>query len=218
MEPKDDQCLRQYCNNHNILLKIIGIDKLGQDIFQKYPILAQDFLGINISSGQILPLDAFITKHDANQISAPLDTKFHFREQELKEAQQALSDCDVLLVTGPAGVGKTRFALELCQQLNKVKNYTIFIIKNNNLQLYEDLTYAIEKNKDYLVVVDDANELSGLQHILNYLTTTTESPHISKLILTVRDYAHKQVMQKSWKLLLLKQLRFLHSTIMKFKH
>ncbi len=196
LEPKDDQCLRQYCNNHNILLKIIGIDKLGQDIFQKYPILAQDFLGINISSGQILPLDAFITKHDANQISAPLDTKFHFREQELKEAQQALSDCDVLLVTGPAGVGKTRFALELCQQLNKVKNYTIFIIKNNNLQLYEDLTYAIEKNKDYLVVVDDANELSGLQHILNYLTTTTESPHISKLILTVRDYAHKQVMQK----------------------
>ena len=74
--------------------------------------------------------------------------------------------------------------------------YTVFVIKNNNLQLYEDLVSAVEEGKDYLVLVDDANELSGLNHVLEYLPKAAiGSRHISKLILTVRDYARKQVMQ-----------------------
>ena len=72
----------------------------------------------------------------------------------------------------------------------------MFVIKNNNLQLYEDLVSAVEEGKDYLVLVDDANELSGLHHVLEYLPKAAiGSRHISKLILTVRDYARKQVMQ-----------------------
>ena len=71
-----------------------------------------------------------------------------------------------------------------------------FVIKNNNLQLYEDLVSAIEEGKEYLVLVDDANELSGLHHVLEYLPKAVKgSRHISKLILTVRDYARRQVMQ-----------------------
>ena len=196
LEPKQDQHLKQYCKNYGISLTIIGLDKLGYDIFHDYPVLAKDFLGINIDSGQILPLNAFISKHDANKMSAPLNTNFLFRKDELIKAKTSLSNKDILLITGPAGVGKTRFAIELCQQLQQEKKYTVLIIKNNNLQLYEDLVYAIEKNKEYLIVVDDANELSGLQYVLNYLTNPTDSQHISKLILTVRDYAHKQVIEK----------------------
>lgn len=194
--PGDDHHLRQHCEEQGAVLTLIGLDQLGNDIFRECPILAQDFFGISIDSGQILPLDMFVAKHDANKMSAPLGTEFLLREKELEKAKSALHDNDVLLIAGPAGVGKTRFALELCRQLAEEKGYTVLVIKNNNLQLYEDLVSAIEEGKDYLVLVDDANELSGLHHVLDYLPrTAVGSRHISKLILTVRDYARKQVMQ-----------------------
>ena len=192
----DDQHLRRYCEERDVVLTLIGLDQLGNDIFRECPILARDFLGISIDSGQILPMDMFVAKHDANRMSAPLGTEFLFREKELEKAKTALRDNDVLLIAGPAGVGKTRFALELCRQLAVENGYTVFVIKNNNLQLYEDLVSAVEEGKDYLVFVDDANELSGLNHVLEYLPKAAiGSRHISKLILTVRDYARKQVMQ-----------------------
>lgn len=194
--PGDDQYLRQYCEKRGAVLTLIGLDQLGNDIFRECPILAQDFFGISIDSGQILPLDMFVAKHDANKMSAPLGTEFLLREKELEKAKSALHGNDVLLIAGPAGVGKTRFALELCRQLAEENGYTVFVIKNNNLQLYEDLVSAIEEGKDYLVLVDDANELSGLHYVLEYLPKeAVGSRHISKLILTVRDYARKQVMQ-----------------------
>lgn len=194
--PGDDQYLREYCEKRGAVLTLIGLDQLGNDIFRECPILARDFFGISIDSGQILSLDMFVAKHDANKMSAPLGTEFLLREMELEKAKTALRDNDVLLIAGPAGVGKTRFALELCQQLAEENGYTVLVIKNNNLQLYEDLVSAIEEGKDYLVFVDDANELSGLQHVLEYLPKAAPgSRHISKLLLTVRDYARKQVMQ-----------------------
>lgn len=192
----DDKELRKYCKTHGADLTLIGIDELGNDIFHKYPFLAKDMLGISVDSGQILPPDIFVKKHDTNKMSAPLGTDFLFREKEMETAKMALHDNDVLLIAGPAGVGKTRFALELCRQLAEEKGYTVFVIKNNGLQLYEDLVSAIEEGKDYLVFVDDANELSGLHYVLDYLTeSAVGSRCISKLILTVRDYARKQVMQ-----------------------
>ena len=194
--PGDDQYLREYCEKRGAVLTLIGLDQLGNDIFRECPILAQDFFGISIDSGQILSLDMFVAKHDANKMSAPLGTEFLLREMELEKAKTALRDNDALLIAGPAGVGKTRFALELCQQLAEENGYTVLVIRNNNLQLYEDLVSAIEEGKDYLVFVDDANELSELHYVLEYLSKAViGTRHISKLILTVRDYARKQVMQ-----------------------
>lgn len=196
LRPGDDQYLRQYCRKHGAVLTLIGLDQLGNDIFRECPILAKDFFGISVDSGQILPVDIFVAKHDANKTSAPLGTEFLLREKELDKAMTALYNNDVLMIVGPAGVGKTRFALELCRQLAEQNGYSVFVIKNNNLQLHEDLISAIEAGKDYLVLVDDANELSGLPHVLGYLPEAAiGSRHISKLILTVRDYARKQVMQ-----------------------
>lgn len=196
LKPGDDQTLRQHCEQYGAVLKLIGLDELGNDIFSKYPILARDFLGISIDSGQILPLDIFVEQHDANKMSAPLDTEFILREDDLEKAKSALYTNDILLISGSAGVGKTRFALELCRQLEKEFGYTVLVIKNNNLQIYDDLVSVIEEKKDYLVLVDDANELSSLHHILDYLPKApNKSKFISKIILTVRDYAKKQVIQ-----------------------
>ena len=117
LRPGDDHNLRKYCEERGAVLTLIGLDKLGNDIFCKYPVLAKDFLEISVDSGQILPLDIFVEKHDANKMSAPLGTEFLLRDEELEKAKTALYSNDVLLIAGPAGVGKTRFALELCLSL-----------------------------------------------------------------------------------------------------
>ena len=192
----DDQHLRQYCESQGAPLTLIGLDELGTDIFCKYPFLAKEFLGISIDTGQILPLDTFIGNHDANVMSAPLGTDFLFREDELEKAKAALQKQDVLLILGPAGVGKTRFALELCRQFSEENEYATLVIQNKSLPLHEDLVAAIEADKEYLVFVDDANELSELSLVLEYLPkTAARARHIAKLILTVRDYAYDSVLQ-----------------------
>lgn len=196
LRPGDDQKLRQHCERYGTILTLIGVDQLASDIFREFPSLAKDFFGISIDSGQILRLDVFVAEHDANKMSAPLETKFLLREKELEEAKSYLHNNDVLIIAGPAGVGKTRFALEICRKLAEENGYIVFVIKNNNLQLYDDLVSVIEEGKNYLVLVDDANELSELRHVLDYLSKAAiKSRYISKLILTVRDYARKQVMQ-----------------------
>lgn len=68
LKPGDDHNLRKYCEERGAVLTLIGLDELGNDIFFKYPFLAKDFLGISIDSGQILSLDIFVEKHDANKM------------------------------------------------------------------------------------------------------------------------------------------------------
>ena len=75
----------------------------------------------------------FVARHDANKMSAPLGTEFLLREKELEQAKSALHDNDVLMIAEPAGVGKTRFALELYKQLVEEKGYTVFVIKKQQL-------------------------------------------------------------------------------------
>lgn len=47
----------------------------------------------------------------------------------------------------------------------------------------------------YLLFVDDANQIAGLSHILQYLLKK-ENGIIVKIIITVRDYALNEVHKK----------------------
>ena len=193
----EDKSLHDFCEKHNATLTLIGLDELGYDLYLKYPRLAKDFLGVSVATGQVLTLDEFVKAHDANKMSAPLNTDFLLREKELQTAQEKLAARDVLILTGPAGVGKTRFALQLCRILAEQNSWEVVCIKNNGLELYKDLVAAFEANKEYLVFIDDANELSSLNLILNYLFKTLDGTRfIRKIIMTVRDYACRQVVNE----------------------
>ena len=195
--PGDHQVLCKFCRDRNAVLTLIGLDELGSDLYTKYPRLAKDYLGISIDTGQVTSAQEFVRIHDANKMSAPLDTVFMFRSEEIKEAKQKLDRSNVLIITGPAGVGKTRLALQLCEELAAEKGYEILCIKSNGLELFEDLTTSLEVDKDYLVFVDDANELTGLHFVLGYLQKEAKNTKcIKKIIMTVRDYARHQIVSQ----------------------
>mgnify|MGYP002515378074 CR=1 FL=1 len=191
----DDKYLRDFCEQKGAILTLIGLDTLGNEIFLHYPIIAKDQLNISVGTGQISSIDSFVQTHDKNKMSAPLNTEFMFREKEIEEACRMLDKSNVLIIYGTAGVGKTRFSLELCKILKEKQGYEVMCIKSNRLEIYEDLLSAVEPNKNYVALVDDANELAGLQFVLNYLQGDSEQK-ISKIIMTVRDYAQENVIKK----------------------
>lgn len=193
----EHQNLLESCERYGTTLTLISLDELAWDLYVKYPRLAMDFLGETVDTGQINSLKDFIIIHDKNKMSAPLSTSFMFRESELEDAKTKLTQSNVLIISGPAGTGKTRLALKLCEDSVTEQGYEILCVKSNHLELYDDLAASIEIGKNYLVFVDDANELTGLHFILDYLSgTAIGQKSIHKIILTVRDYAQREVVNQ----------------------
>jgi len=188
----NDKYLHDYCESKGILLTIWGIDELANLVHNRYRSLGKDFLGLSISTNQILSVDEFIVQYDANDMAAPLNTIFQYREKEKKEINDALKKSSIVVVTGKAGAGKTRLVLEVARDVSLNAGYNLLCVKNHNLGLYDDLISATEKPDKYLFFIDDANELAGLKSILEY-TTKRYLGYEVKIILTVRDYAKNEV-------------------------
>lgn len=190
----DDNKLHKLCEEKGIKLTVFGVDELAQQVYKYYPLIAKDFLGISVDTNQIMYVDEFVALYDSNDMAAPLDTIFHGRKEELPNVIQAIKDNKVVIVHGPAGTGKTRIVLEAIRQVATDDDYRLFCVKNNNQPIYEDLISKIEQTGRYLLFVDDANELTGLEHVLQYVNKTNPE-FFFKVVLTVRDYVKEQVIQ-----------------------
>jgi len=188
--PSQDSELKKICEEVGIQFTIIGIDRLAEELYLYHHRIALDFLGISLSTGQVQTPDDFIKGYNANKIAAPIDTVFIFREQEIVRIEEAYQNVNVVILTGPAGAGKTRLALQYAN--THASSAKLYCIHNNALPIYEDLKLFIDVHGSYFIVVDDANQLSGLQHIIQYTTRQPDGYDV-KVLITVRDYAVQKV-------------------------
>lgn len=145
---------------------IWGIDEIANQVCNHYRSMAKDFLGLSIDTNQIMSIDEFVKVYDANKLSAPINTIFQYREDEKTSIIEALKTDSVVILTGKAGVGKTRLSLEIAREYANIEGYLLLCVKNNNKSLYNDLISRLEKHGKYLFFVDDANELASLEEIL----------------------------------------------------
>ena len=192
LTPSQDSEIKALCEDAGIKLTIIGIDKLAEDIYLFHHILSRDFLGISISTDQIQSCDDFIIRYNSNRMAAPIDTKFLFREKEFEDIKNAFLKVDVVILNGAAGTGKTRLALHYAKNHPDASNEKVYCIHSNALPIYEDLKLFIDSPGNYFLFIDDANQLSGLQHIIRYVTMKQEGYNV-KILITVRDYALQKV-------------------------
>lgn len=188
----DDQKLHKMCSDKGILLTIYGVDEIAQQIYRNYPVIARDFLGIEIDTNQIMSAAEFVEQYDSSETAAPLDTVFRNRVEELDLLKAYIRSNKTVVVHGQAGVGKTRIVLEAARIVAQEDGYKLLCVKSNNLQLYDDLVANTDRPGSYLFFIDDANELSGLNLILDYITREKSGYQI-KVIMTVRDYAKEEV-------------------------
>ena len=190
--PGDDKKFRDRCAVLGINLTIIGIDVLSEQLLNKYPKLVKDHLGLTIDTEQIQKSEDFISQYNANGLAAPLDTPFLFREKEFEEIEAALTTKSVVVLTGSAGIGKTKMALEYAKRHAEQFGETMYCIHDRALPMNDDLCAYLEKPGSYFLVVDDANQISNLAIIIDYVNKQHLGYSV-KVIITVRDYAIDKV-------------------------
>lgn len=192
----------KYANERNTRIILIGLDLLALEIYSKYIILAKDILGIPLDTGQILPLDNFISEYNnkAGKLSTPIDNIFLNRKIELENTLNALDKKDIVVISGFPGVGKTKLALEVVNQfLINNNDFRAFAISKKDIDIWEDLKINLEQDKNYILFIDDANrQLPNFKQILGVFRELRKGK--LKLILTVRDYAFDDVIKECYEL------------------
>lgn len=189
LSPKDLESLRIECAKHRVNLNVFGMGAISYDLLVKFPGIAKDYLNVEVDTGQIVPIDEFITYYGRNKLAARLDTAFHFREEEIKAIETALEKGDLVIISGHAGVGKSRLALECCEKFSqKHSSCKVQCIQNKGVDLFEDLRVHFSEPGEFLILVDDANRISGFRHFIDLLQDRRSDRQI-KVVATVRDYA-----------------------------
>ncbi|NEQ73563.1 MAG: hypothetical protein F6K23_11085 [Okeania sp. SIO2C9] len=191
LNTKEENSLKKECQKYGVELDIYGIDSISLDL-ENYPGIAKRYLGVEVDTGQIVDIDEFIATYDQRKIVAPLDTKFYFRENEINEILQRLEENNLVIVSGKAGVGKSRLVLECCRKVEKCSEYKVKCIFDKEVELYKDIRVYFSDDGSYLIFVDDANRVKEFKHFINFLLYKRENQQI-KIIATVRDYAVEQI-------------------------
>jgi PhoH-like protein len=193
LSQKDKTVLIKKGQDKGCIVDFLDLDSLSFDLYQKFQPLAKEFLGIELDTGQILTPVDFIAEYQKSKFATPLDNKFYFREKEKEQIIESINSNDLSIIYGKAGVGKSKLALECAKEfIESNSNFQTFCITSKNLDLYENLKAYFGADGNYLIIVDDANRLLQLQHILYLLHEQTPTRKI-KIILTVRDYAINQI-------------------------
>lgn len=176
-------------------VELIGIDDLSYDIAHNFQSIAKTYLDISIDSGQFCDIDEFIEKHDKNSINAPINIDF-IERKEKEEIVNCLTNEDLILIIGKAGIGKTKLAIEVCKEYtSKNEEIKCLCIKNNGNDIYEDLGDYVESGQNYLIFIDDINEMHRVKSFMDFIKDKKGISKI-KILATVRDYVLDNVLGK----------------------
>ncbi|MEM9983959.1 MAG: hypothetical protein AAF804_02585, partial [Bacteroidota bacterium] len=201
--------LRQHLATHSkgIELELIDIDRLVKAMVldNRYAPLIRNELSISLDSGQLLTAQAFQAQYEStlDGIKLPLSYPLVAREAELEKGLQFLAHTDLLLLSGQAGVGKTRLGLALGKAYAaQHPEYEFRVIDFSEAHsLIEDLRTYLFDSKAYVILVDDINRLlppigdeAAFQTVFELLRPNR--PAKVKLICTVREHAMDQVRSK----------------------
>jgi len=172
-----------------VIVTLYGVGPIAHDLLQKFPGLARDHLGVEVDTGQILELQEFVAVYGQSALATPLDGEIRFREDEIKKGVEALTAGDLLIVTGPPGVGKSRLALEVCREYVGANNtFAVKAVRFRGRDLFDDVRVYFSAPGSYLIFVDDAHRVAGFDYFLQLLREQRVDRKV-KIVATVRDYA-----------------------------
>lgn len=187
LKVKEDDDLRKKCNAFGAEFEPHGIDKLSRAALI-YSGLSS-VLNIPVDTQQMLIPRKFIQEYEKGKLATSLSNKLLFREDEINQAFSILDECNLLLISGNRGVGKTRLVLEIIDQFCTLNtSYKPICIDNKGCPLYEDARLFIHNDDDYILFVDDANRASKHYEVLINLLKEKRNGAL-KIIATVRNYA-----------------------------
>ncbi|MCK5535685.1 MAG: ATP-binding protein [Bacteroidales bacterium] len=194
LKSSEIQSLRNILVNTRILLTVNTLDSLALELHLNHRDLTHQYLGLALDTGQIVSVEKFIAEYNSASkgISTPLDNTFLHRESELKELKESIYTNDFIILTGAPGIGKTKLALETIKSfLSENLSFTAYCISYKNYTLLDDLFQYFNSEKDYLLLVDDANRIDAFNQITGFYKSGRKGK--IKIIITVRDYAFQEI-------------------------
>ena len=171
---------------------VISLGDVSHDLLRKYPSIALDHLGISLDTHQFFDLDGFIKEYAKNAYSTSLDMPLLGRENELEILTGLIASENVVMLYGASGIGKTRLAIEAAKQYANSREAKLLVLKGNGESILNDCSFYIDDEKENVIVIDDANHLPQIQHLLG-IAEDKERPYPLKLVLTVRDYIRQDL-------------------------
>lgn len=196
LQDKDKIKLIKKGQDKNCVIDFLELTDFSFELHQEeFRYLAKEYLGVELDTGQILTLVDFIKEYQKNKFATPLDNKFYFREKEKQDILDALNKNDLVILYGKAGIGKSKLGLECIKRfVESNTNFKSFCITDKKRDIDENLNVYFGADGNYIILFDDANRFSPLQRyfILRLLEEQSSTKKI-KIILTVRDYARKQI-------------------------
>ncbi|RZJ23663.1 MAG: hypothetical protein EON51_01945 [Acinetobacter sp.] len=188
---EEDKLLRNLVASFNpqTQLTILDIQNLPLHIYD-FPGLSEQYVGVTIVKGEIYTLADFLNKTKKG-LQPSLTNEFVGRKEELELAVNSLEIIDLLLLTGPAGVGKSKLAVSVLEEVSK-KGFMPLVIQSSAVPLWDDFVNLFQNGKDYAILFDDANK--SVQNLI-YLLDFIQKPRTNKLklIITSRDYVKQDV-------------------------
>lgn len=178
-----------YLRNIDNRVDLVGPDMMAEWLARRYPNLAREHLGIEVSTGQIMSPEDFESAVEKNNFASTLKVTLLGRDKEVGELLAMLKHNQIVLVHGRPGCGKTRLCMEVLRRYADGRNAHPFVIQSNKMPIWNDLANDIPKEASSVILLDDANELSGLEGFASFASRGDSI----KVLMTVRDYALEYV-------------------------
>lgn len=168
--------------SHGIVLEFYGPSRIADIIYHEYQWLAKDIWGIEIGTLEITDYNGFIKYYDSDAVGPGLSNEFINRKEE-EELERLLASKSVIVVTGAAGVGKTKLVLEVANRFALTNDFHFWCVRSCQAITYSDVLRAISGSKKNLMFFDDVNKIGGFANILKLAAEKGV-----KLIVTARNY------------------------------
>ncbi|EKR82709.1 hypothetical protein [Leptospira interrogans] len=188
--------LKSVATSFNPKTEIIfwSLDLLTSELSTNHHDLVSDYLGLSYDTGQIVSIEKFISEYNRSShgIATPLDNEFVQRRQEMDELKRKIAEKDFIIVTGAAGVGKTKLVLESIREfIQENKTYKSYCISYKYDSILNDIYQYVSDGDDYILFADDANRIDHFNQLIAYY----QSKQFGKLkiLITVRDYAYSDL-------------------------
>ena len=174
---------------------IIGLGDISYDLLNRFQGIALDHLGISLDTHQFFNQDDFIKEYEKNAYSTTLDMPLLGRKNELDQLVGLIESANVVMLYGASGIGKTRLSMEAAKQYADTHKAKLLFLKGNGESIINDCTFYIDDGIENVIVIDDANQLPQIQHLLG-MAEDKNRPYPLKLVLTVRDYIRQDLIKR----------------------
>lgn len=152
----------------------------------------------NQTKSLIQEYSEFYHKELFENINTPYDfsNKYYYRSNKLEDLEKFINNDNkkVAVISGDAGIGKTRLCIEYFKQyIDHNNEWQALVIVTHTINL-EVLQIALSGEKNYIVLLDDADKFNE-KDIADLLTITKGiKQNKIKLLLTVRNHFLNQVL------------------------